>query len=90
MNEGEEGGTNVTMTAPLALTHAKTTWVGVMPRRAAAALTGASTGPFGYVVTGLSEEKGEGEGMRDGEGMGKRGRTYARLPYASVTIPCRA
>ena len=50
--------TNVTMTAPLALTHAKTTWVGVMPRRAAAALSGASTGPFGYVVIGLSEGRG--------------------------------
>ena len=88
MRGGREG-TNVTMTAPLALTHAKTTWVGVMPRRYAAALSGASTGPFGYVVIGLSEggvcEK-EGEGMRDGE----NGRTYARLPYASVTIPYRA
>ena len=48
----------MTMTAPLALTHAKTTWVGVMPRRDAAALSGASTGPFGYVVIGLSEGRG--------------------------------
>jgi len=51
----------VTMTAPLALTQAKTTWVGVMPRRAAAALTGASTGPFGYVVIGLSACEKEGK-----------------------------
>ena len=31
----------------------------------------------------------EGEGMRDVEGIGKRGRMYGRLPYASMTIPCR-
>ena len=75
----------MTMTAPLALTHAKTTWVGVMPRRDAAALSGASTGPFGYVVIGLSGV----ERVRREEGT-RRGKTYARLPYASVTIPCRA
>jgi len=77
MRRGREGGTNVTMTAPLALTQAKTTWVGVMPRRAAAALTGASTGPFGYVVIGLSacekEGKGEGEGTTSRGGGRTRG-----------------
>ena len=57
----------MTMTAPLALTQAKMTWVGVMPRWDAAALSGASTGPFGYVVIGLSEgraceKEGKGEG----------------------------
>ena len=46
----------------------KTTWMGVMPRQAAA-LTGASTGPFGYILISLSEgrvcERGGGdEGWR--------------------------
>ena len=45
----------MTMTAPLALVQAKMTWVGVMPRRNAAALSGTSTGPFGYIVIGLSD-----------------------------------
>lgn len=72
--------------APSPLTHAKTTWVGVMPRQAAAALTRASTGPFENVI-GLSEGRmfeREREGMRDREGTGKRGRMYARLLYASA------
>ena len=72
--------TNVTMTAPLALTHAKTTWVGVMPRRDAAALSGGSTGPFGYVVIGLSvgrvcEKGGKGEEGWRGNGKERDGRT---------------
>ena len=45
--------TDVTMTAPLAFTHNKITWVGVMPRRLAAFSTAASTGPSGKVVIDL-------------------------------------
>ena len=45
--------TDVTMTAPLASTHKKITWVGVIPRRLAAFSTGASTGPPGKVVIDL-------------------------------------
>lgn len=41
------------MTAPLAFTHNKITWVGVMPRRLAAFSTAASTGPPGKVVIDL-------------------------------------
>ena len=69
----------MTMTAPLALTHAKTTWVGVMPRRDAAALSGVSTGPLGYVVIGLSESRAcEKEGKGDGKGMSRREREDVR------------
>ena len=61
----------MTMNAPLALTYAKTTWMGVTPRRAAA-LTGASTGPFGYVLISLSEgrvcERGGGDEGQRGNG----------------------
>ena len=56
------------MNAPLALTHAKMTWMGVMLRQAVA-LTGASTGPFGYILISLSggrvcERGGGHEGWR--------------------------
>ena len=44
----------MTMNAPLAFTHAKMTWMGVMLRWTAA-LTGALTGPFGYVLISLLE-----------------------------------
>ena len=43
------------MTAPLAFTHRKITWVGVIPRRLAAFSTAASTGPPGKVVMDLKE-----------------------------------
>ena len=43
------------MTAPLAFTHRKITWVGVIPRRLAALSTAASTGPPGKVVMDLKE-----------------------------------
>ena len=45
--------TDVTMTAPLASTHNKITWEGVIPRRLAAFSTTASTGPPGDVVIDL-------------------------------------
>ena len=41
------------MTAPLAFTHKKITWVGVIPRRLAAFSTAASTSPPGKVVIDL-------------------------------------
>ena len=41
------------MTAPLAFTHRKITWVGVIPWRLAAFSTTASTGPPGKVVMDL-------------------------------------
>ena len=47
--------TDVTMTAPLAFTHRKITWVGVIPRRLAAFSTAASTGPPGKVVIDLKD-----------------------------------
>ena len=43
------------MTAPLAFTHRKITWVGVIPRRLAAFSTTASTGPPGKVVIDLKK-----------------------------------
>lgn len=45
----------VTMTTPLALTQERMTWVAVAPSLFAAALTGLSTGPPGYLVMGLHE-----------------------------------
>jgi hypothetical protein len=45
--------TDVTMTAPLAFTHNKIIWEGVIPRRLAAFPTAASTGPPGKVVIDL-------------------------------------
>lgn len=47
------GVTDVTMTAPLALTQARMIWVGVTPRNLAAAFMGPSTGPPGNLVIGL-------------------------------------
>ena len=41
------------MTAPLAFTHNKITWEGVIPSRLAAFSTAASTGPPGKVVIDL-------------------------------------
>lgn len=45
----------MTATAPLLSTHFKRTWTGVAPILAAAAATGASTGPPGFLVMGLHE-----------------------------------
>lgn len=45
--------TCVTMVTPLLWTHERITWVGVAPRRVAAAATAASTGPPGDLVIGL-------------------------------------
>lgn len=50
---GQDEAAHVTITTPLAFTQSKTTCVGVIPRRLAAAATGASTGPPGYFVMGL-------------------------------------
>ena len=47
--------TDVTTTAPLAFTHKKITWAGVIPRRWAAFSTSASTGPPGKVVIELRD-----------------------------------
>jgi hypothetical protein len=47
--------TDVTMTAPLAFTHRKITWVGVIPWRLAAFSTTMSTGPSGKVVIDLKK-----------------------------------
>ena len=43
------------MIAPLALTHRKRTWVGVIPRRLAAFSTAKSTGPPGEVLIDLKK-----------------------------------
>jgi hypothetical protein len=87
----------VTTTKPFACAHLKMTWPDVPPiLRAIAASTG-STGPPGYAVMGLlicfrstkydetsiicrspAHEKVKGE------------ETHARVPYASVTMPCFA
>ena len=55
LNTKMRNSTDVTMTAPLAFTHRKITWVGVIPRRLAAFSTAASTGPPGKVVIDLKE-----------------------------------
>ena len=92
---GVREGTNMTMTAPLALTQAKMTWVGVMPKQEAAVLSGVSTRLLGYNVIGLSEGRvcekdGRGDGGETERQWERKGSIYVRLPYASVTIPCWA
>ena len=49
----EKNITNVTMTAPFALTQAKMIWPRVAPRQFAALSRAASTRPPGYFVIGL-------------------------------------
>ena len=78
-------------TIPCPVPTQKTTWVHVMLRQAAAALSRALIELFGYSFVNLSESKGseeEREGMTNGEGTQKRGRMYRRLLYGSVTISC--
>ena len=69
------------MRMPLAASHLKMTCAGVPPMRAAAALSGASTGPPGVRVSGL----GAGE-----HGARERSATHLSEPYAAVTMPCFA
>ena len=65
--------TDVTIMAPLALTHRNMTWFGVIPRRLAAELIGASTGPPGNLVIGLLGL------VRIRKNGSKRTRDYCRL-----------
>ena len=55
-----------------------------MSRQAAAALRDQGICFIGLSESSASDE--EGEGMTNGEGMRKRGRTYTRVLYASATI----
>ena len=77
----------VTITAPFARTHLNMTCAGVPPIRLEIVARTGSSDPFGNCVMGLETNMKE---LDEKQMTRVDGSTDARLPYASVTMPCLA